>query len=264
MDVSPQAPPADQARDAGRVSPADYPRREPPPVEGRREAGFQVVVRPAVLTAVAEHGRTTPDIEVCGVLVGRVYHDDAGPYLHVEASIRGEHAGNLAAQVTFTAETWAHIQAEMDRLYPDKRILGWYHTHPGFGIFLSDMDRFIHDNFFNLPWQVAYVYDPRSGEDGMFVWRCGRPAREPFLVEKAVGVAPTEGPVLLQKAEAGPSPLAALAERLSRLERRQRRLFAAVLCLGGATLLALALLFALAWAGGWGPLLERLREGGLW
>ncbi len=30
-------------------------------------------------------GAVPPDIEVCGVLVGNVYHDDHGPYLYVEA-----------------------------------------------------------------------------------------------------------------------------------------------------------------------------------
>ena len=48
----------------------------------------------------------------------------------------------------------------MDAEHSEERIVGWYHTHPGFGIFLSGMDLFIQDHFFNLPWQVAFVYDP--------------------------------------------------------------------------------------------------------
>jgi hypothetical protein len=35
-----------------------------------------------------------------------------------------------------------------------------------------------------LPWQTAYVYDPVSGEESMFVWREGTPTRDAFLVEE--------------------------------------------------------------------------------
>jgi proteasome lid subunit RPN8/RPN11 len=118
------------------------------------------------------------------VLVGNVYHDDNGPYLHICANIRGNSAAGHAAQVTFTAETWNQIQQEMDRKHADKKMVGWYHTHPGFGIFLSGMDLFIQKNFFNLPWQVAFVYDPIGRDEGLFVWRGGNCEREPFLVDQ--------------------------------------------------------------------------------
>lgn len=125
-------------------------------------------------------------IEVCGVLIGNGYRDEHGPYLLVEHVIRGNGAKNRSANVTFTAETWASIQTVMDNSYPDKKMIGWYHTHPGFGIFLSDMDIFICENFFNLPWQIAFVYDPVSGEEGNFIWKEGRPKREYVLIEDDV------------------------------------------------------------------------------
>ena len=48
--------------------------------------------------------------------------------------------------------------------------MGWYHSHPGFGVFLSDHDTFIHKNFFSSALQVAWVYDPHSDEEGCFGW----------------------------------------------------------------------------------------------
>jgi hypothetical protein len=61
----------------------------------------------------------------------------------------------------------------MDGKHQGKRVVGWYHTHPGFGVFLSDRDQFIHKSFFDLPFQVAFVYDPKSREHGLFSWRDG-------------------------------------------------------------------------------------------
>ena len=49
-------------------------------------------------------------------------------------------------------------------------MVGWYHTHPDWGVFLSGMDMFICDNFFNKPLDVAYVIDPCRGDRGMFQW----------------------------------------------------------------------------------------------
>ena len=165
---------------------AEWPFREWPASVGLRLSGYQVVIKRSVLNAIQRHGKTTSDVEVCGVMVGNVYHDDAGSFLEIDACIKGEHSGNSAAQVTFTAETWTHIQAIMEQEHPDRRIVGWYHTHPGFGIFLSDMDLFIHGNFFNLPWQIAFVYDPHSGEEGLFIWQQGKTERVPFYFDEDI------------------------------------------------------------------------------
>lgn len=115
------------------------------------------------------HAIEEPDVELCGVMVGYLRRDAQGPFVHIASIIRGEKAKQEGAQVTFTHETWDHIHSVLDA-DPDKdrRILGWYHTHGGFGIFLSEMDRFIHENFFPEPFHLAYVYDPLAGSEGFF------------------------------------------------------------------------------------------------
>jgi proteasome lid subunit RPN8/RPN11 len=120
------------------------------------------------------HSVLEPDVEVCGVLVGSVLQDQRGEFLHITAAIRGEAAKQQGAQVTFTHDTWNHIHREMDQRHADKQMVGWYHTHGGFGIFLSDMDAFIHRNFFSAPYQVAYVFDPLAGSEGFFQSRDGK------------------------------------------------------------------------------------------
>jgi proteasome lid subunit RPN8/RPN11 len=169
------------------------------------------------------HGRGSPDVEVCGVIVGNVYRDERGPYLYVEASIKGDHAAGKTAQVTFTAETWNHINDEMEAKFAGRRILGWYHTHPGFGIFLSEMDLFIQNNFFPEPWQVAYVYDPKSDEDGVFVWKNGQATRNPYLVDPdAASTDPARA------AGQTPPPSGTLAELTARVQSLEHRVKALV------------------------------------
>lgn len=176
--------PPDPARDADALPADDWPIRPFPAKVTGRAAGFQVVFAEDVIDDIREHGRSSPDVEVCGVLVGNVYHDDRGPWCHVAANIRGNGAEGRNAQVTFTSDTWAHINQAMDTQHTGERIVGWYHTHPGFGIFLSEMDVFIQQNFFGEPWQIAYVDDPKGGDRGAFVWQKGLPVRRAHLTER--------------------------------------------------------------------------------
>ncbi|NQU43017.1 Mov34/MPN/PAD-1 family protein [bacterium] len=138
---------------------------------------FRVHIQPEVHQQIVAHSLENDRIELCGVLVGEPCRDQKGAMLLINAAIRGEHAAHESAQVTFTQETWAHIHREMDTRFPTSRIVGWYHTHPGFGVFLSSMDLFIQENFFNLPWQVAFVIDPRSKDEGFFCWKNGETSR---------------------------------------------------------------------------------------
>ena len=110
------------------------------------------------------HAKESVDAEVCGVLVGEVHKEDGATNIDVKAIIRGAAAREARAHVTFTHDTWNHIHATLDKEYPTLQIVGWYHTHPGFGVEFSAMDRFIHENFFSGPTQVAYLTDPLSGE----------------------------------------------------------------------------------------------------
>jgi proteasome lid subunit RPN8/RPN11 len=213
----------------------EWPHRAWPQSLGPRGSGFQVIIKRSVLNAINRHGLTTSDVEVCGVLAGNVYRDEAGPYLRVDAAVRGEFSGNSSAQVTFTAETWNHIQGVMEKDHPELRVVGWYHTHPGFGIFLSDMDLFIHGNFFNLPWQIALVYDPISGEDGVFVWREGKTERVAFIVEEDVEKEIVTIPV---SAELTAAALADFSRRMQGMEKRQKRVLVA---------LSFLVLIAMAW-----------------
>jgi hypothetical protein len=56
-------------------------------------------------------------------------------------------------------------------------MVGWYHTHPGWGVFLSGMDTFICEHFFNKPLDVALVIDPRQQERGFFQWTTSQDRR---------------------------------------------------------------------------------------
>ena len=134
----------------------------------------RVYIEEEVYKEIQAHSTETTSVELCGVLIGEVRFDVSGNYLYVCGSIRGEKAKNSGVNVSFTPETWDFIHKTREEKYPKYSIIGWYHTHPGFGIFLSDMDKFIQDYFFNMPYQVAMVVDPKASLNGIFAWQDGK------------------------------------------------------------------------------------------
>lgn len=149
--------------------------------EGCRMNASHTFVLQSVINEIKAHGRSSMRHEVCGVLLGNLCFDGE-PYLLIDARIEGKYATCLSGSVTFTSETWDYINSERDAKFADKKIVGWYHTHPGFGIFLSNMDVFIHENFFPMKWQPAYVFDPQAETDGFFFAKGDSPEQESVVI----------------------------------------------------------------------------------
>jgi len=119
-----------------------------------------------VLAGIETHAFSDTRTEVGGVLVGNLNEDGA----RVLAALPALKAVGGQTNVTFTHEVWDEVLDLIDRDHPGQQIVGWYHTHPGFGLFLSEYDMFIHRNFFTDPRMVALVVDPLAGELGWFGW----------------------------------------------------------------------------------------------
>jgi proteasome lid subunit RPN8/RPN11 len=105
-----------------------------------------------------------------GFLIGGL-HVDRQLYVEVRGFLPASGAESRAASLTFTHATWAAMNRRVEEEFPGELVLGWVHTHPGLGIFLSSYDLFIHRHFFAQPWQIALVTDPRSHELGFFQWQ---------------------------------------------------------------------------------------------
>ncbi len=123
--------------------------------------------------AIERHALRDTTVELGGILLGHECVDDQTglPFVWVTQALEAKHYENTQASFTYTHASWEEITRERDRLHPDLDIVGWYHTHPDFGIFLSSHDLFIHRNFFDQPLQVALVVDPIRQTRGFFRWQ---------------------------------------------------------------------------------------------
>lgn len=137
-------------------------------------AAVDILINEPAMRDAQAHALSSMDREVAGMLIGpRPEKQPDGRYVvHVTDIIIARHTKMMGASVTYTPESWRYVTDKLHETYPNEEaiIVGWYHTHPGFGIFLSGMDLFIHQNFFTQRWHIALVLDPRAARMGFFSW----------------------------------------------------------------------------------------------
>lgn len=130
-----------------------------------------VFVELDALLDAEDHAMSDTRVELGGVLLGGHYQDSEGkPFVLVTDALRARHYESTRGSFKFTHDTWQEITRQRDGYGPDARIVGWYHTHPGWGVFLSGMDLFICEHFFNRPLDLALVIDPCRSERAFFQW----------------------------------------------------------------------------------------------
>ena len=143
---------------------------------GEPVAGAPVLfVHQCPLEAILRHAQRGRLCEVGGFLLGSVFcQDQAQPglgYVEVEHFLPAAETRAGGASLTFTHDTWADLARQSAERYPKSILLGWYHTHPNLGVFLSGYDFFIQRNFFSQFWQIALVVDPRREKFSFFQWQ---------------------------------------------------------------------------------------------
>jgi len=127
-----------------------------------------------VYQEVNAHADSDLEHEVGGMLVGGVYQTtDGNPFVTIEAQLPAQHVDQGPAHLTFTSDTLSDLLNRQEDLFPDLRVVGWYHTHPGLSVFLSSYDVWLHTHFFPEPWHVALVIDPIANRAGFFRYRNG-------------------------------------------------------------------------------------------
>ena len=139
---------------------------------GSPEDGKVIVyIKKEAYDAIYSHGVANPHREVAGILLGNVSTDRAGRYqVDIVGAPGAESAHGNQTQVQFADEVWRELVESAQRDYPNQKVVGWYHTHPGFGVFLSDDDVSSHRVAFSHPWHVAAVCDPIRNEFCFFGW----------------------------------------------------------------------------------------------
>ncbi|MGA2239262.1 MAG: hypothetical protein ABSG74_08630 [Candidatus Bathyarchaeia archaeon] len=102
--------------------------------------------------------------ERIGLLIGSFLNDG----LWVNDIVIGGDSDSETSCV-LPADKLARVADDIVRGKIDGRIVGWYHSHPGYGIFMSETDMTTHGKLLQFsPFVIALVVDPAINQFG--VW----------------------------------------------------------------------------------------------
>ncbi len=128
-----------------------------------------VLMRPRVYRDLLEI-TLSEEVENGGYLLGVPYRtprspeseDDPGFKWTIEITdiIPADRTYGSWALLRFTHDSWSRMRRTVERDYPDRKLVSWFHTHlfaasDDFG--LSGLDQDLHRQFFSKPWQVAIL-----------------------------------------------------------------------------------------------------------
>ncbi len=135
------------------------------------EANIKVFIQQDAYAIMCVHAAVDLEEERGGMLAGNWYVDTATglEFIIVEHIIPAKYTRQGNVFLTFTQDTLVNFHKEIEDRFPSEQIVGWYHTHPKMGVFLSAYDTWLHSNFFPEPWQVALVIEPQKNLGGIFI-----------------------------------------------------------------------------------------------
>jgi len=97
--------------------------------------------------------------ETIGLLVGSHNVSRGFHYTFVDGFLVGD-TRSTRVRVEFEEGAMGPLVAELRTRYPDSMVVGWFHSHPGYGCFLSSTDLETQRSYFREPYHVALVVDP--------------------------------------------------------------------------------------------------------
>lgn len=142
-------------------------RQQPKLDEHLNDTAEQVYISSLALLKMLKHGKAGIPLEVMGLMLGDYIDDYTVKCIDVFAMPQ---AGTEASIEAIDEAFQAKMHEMLKQTGRNEIVVGWYHSHPGFGCFLSSVDVQTQKNFEQLnPRFVAVVVDPIQSVRGKVV-----------------------------------------------------------------------------------------------
>src|SRR5213592_3235262 len=139
-----------------------------PSLPGSRPSGggrapYPIFFQQEAVIALQEHLKSSPTQAIFGFLIGDVYRDPETGVLYIVIDKTLKLSQPIYGDKTevVVSRLWDRMQEQLKKAAGT--LLGWYHSHPGQGGFLTAHDVETHDKFFTDPWQVAILVAAEAG-----------------------------------------------------------------------------------------------------
>jgi len=102
-------------------------------------------------------------LEAMGFLIGEIRHWN-GKNFTIFHDVVTSDLESTSISVRFRRDAFENLCDQLDEISYEYVIVGWYHSHPGFSSFMSDVDVDTQVRMFNKPFHAAIVIDPINFE----------------------------------------------------------------------------------------------------
>lgn len=142
----------------------------PPAAPGATEPGkasnrspYPIFFQQEAVVALQDHIKSSPTQAVFGFLIGDIYRDpDTGVlYTVIDKTLKLSQAIYGDKTEVVVSRLWDRMQEQLKKA--SASLLGWYHSHPGQGGFLTAHDVETHEKFFTEPFHVAVLVAAEAG-----------------------------------------------------------------------------------------------------
>ena len=126
------------------------------------EYEYKIFIIEHALKTIWKHAKEGMPQGVGGILLGGLYRDpDKNEnYVEIHNAFPSASSFNEEMSLRVVNRVIADMEQVSIKTYPNQIVIGWYHTHPGNGIFFSENDELIHETFYRETANVALILDP--------------------------------------------------------------------------------------------------------
>ena len=136
-----------------------------------RQQGISVFMTQKAYVRANVHAQSDMHNEIGGWMIGSWRKDQitGEEYIVVERCLPALHTRRGSAFMTFTQDSQVAMFEIMEEKFPDKELVGWYHSHPKMSVFLSNHVILDDTALFPHHWQVSLAIEPHSHTAGFFI-----------------------------------------------------------------------------------------------
>ena len=134
-----------------------------PGAKPQGRAPYPIFFQQEAVIALQEHLKSSPTQAIFGFLIGHVFRDPESGVMYVVIDKTLKLSQPIYGDKTdvVVARLWDRMQEQLAKA--SGTLLGWYHSHPGQGGYLTPHDVETHEKFFTDPWQVAILVAAEAG-----------------------------------------------------------------------------------------------------
>lgn len=139
-----------------------------------RDRSAAVLIDPAVALRLRDSAAASP-AEVGGLLVGRQFRDDTGPYVAVLEAVQAPTSDGTTGSISVSTERVAILRQQAAHRYPSMDVIGWWHSHS------------VPSQFSNVDRQSQRLWD-QPMHVGLLVFAQGNPWAHVYLGPEALAL----------------------------------------------------------------------------